>query len=628
MTQSNKTHRSERAGTLVHSTGPLAILATLSVGVMGTTMGGCVLSAMDGANGQDGSTGADDGADGGSDGGSGDTGESTTGGISDGCAEVQDKALAVLETHCAACHSAPASQGGFGFVTDRDKLILSGKVIPGSVDDSPLYARMASGSMPPTTSPSQPDDGELQAVAQWIEQCAPVPPEAECDDQEWISTSTMIDTMLSDITVEVDPSDRPFTRYLTLTHLHNVGVCDSELEEFRFGLSKAINSLSLDPLISKPEPIDAGRTIYRIDLRDYDWEAAQGVDKWEMLVDQSPYAFRMLDDDAEVLQGFAQTDVPFMPADWLVHDASEPPLYYDLVDIPTNLRQLEANLGIELERNILNGEVARAGFLSSGVSQNNRMFERHQMPFSPGGAYWLSYDFASNEGEQNLFAEPLDFDEDGGEVIFNLPNGLQAYVVAAANGDRLDEAPIQIVSDPLQPDKTVRAGISCMSCHTNGMQLKTDELRDYVATSLDFNDDVKEIVEDLYVDSDEMDSLLQLSNQTFNNAVAATWDGDTDIEPIFAVYAKWEAPVDLKRAAAELGVAPNALLSQLGQLDPTYAPLLNAVIDRDTFEAKFAESVCLLNLGEADDPACLFSDDPDIPDDSGDSGGTGDPTGI
>ncbi|MEM9460283.1 MAG: hypothetical protein AAGF11_39275 [Myxococcota bacterium] len=616
MTQSNRARRSERAGTLVQSTGSLAVLAWLFMGgSLAGSLGGCYASTAGTGDDSGGSTGTAGEAEGGSEG-EKDTAEETDGsgaegggdddGIFDECAEAQDKALAVLQNHCSGCHSSPASLGGFDFVTDRDKLILSGKIIPGSSEDSSVFARMASGSMPPATAPSQPTDDEVQAVANWIDQCVQVIDEPECvGDQPWISTSEMIDTMLNDISTQVSPADRPFTRYLTLTHLNNVGLCASQLDEFRFGLSKAINSLSLDPIIHRPRAIDANETIYRIDLRDYDWESAQGVDKWELLVDQNPYAFRLLDDDAEVLQDFTETEVPFMAADWLIHDASEPPLYYDMVDIPATLQQLEAQLGLDIDANIENREVQRAGFLSSGVSQNNRMFERHQLPSSPGGAFWLSYDFASNEGEQNLFAEPLEFDEDGGEVIFNLPNGLQAYVVADAAGNRLDEAPIAIVTDPLQPDKTVRAGISCMSCHTNGTQPKTDELREYVANSLEFDDNVKELVEELYVSTDEMNDLLALSDQTFNNAVAATWDGPgAGIEPIIAVYAKWEGPVDLDRAAAELGVQPDALLSQLGQLDPTYAPLLTGVIDRDTFEAKFAESICLLNLGVADDPAC------------------------
>ena len=60
---------------------------------------------------------------------------------------------------------------------------------------------------------------------------------------------------------------------------------------------------------------------------------------------------------------------------------------------------------------------------------NNRMVERHR---SIHGAYWKSYDFAGSVGAQNIFNHPLDFTHDGGEVIFNLPNGLQGYYLVNA----------------------------------------------------------------------------------------------------------------------------------------------------------------------------------------------------
>ena len=52
------------------------------------------------------------------------------------------------------------------------------------------------------------------------------------------------------------------------------------------------------------------------------------------------------------------------------------------------------------------------------------------------------------QSEQNIFAHPLDFSQDGGEIIFNLPNGLQAYLIVDREGVRIDAAPISIVSEP------------------------------------------------------------------------------------------------------------------------------------------------------------------------------------
>lgn len=293
-----------------------------------------------------------------------------------------------------------------------------------------------------------------------------------------------------------------------------------------------------------------------------------------------------------------------MAADWLIHDATEPPLYYDMVDIPETLQELEARLGINVQQNILDTEVDRAGFMSSGVSQSNRLYERHQLG-AGGSAYWVSYDFAGNSGRQDLFTNPLDFDADGGEMIYNLPNGMQAYVIATAEGIRIDEAPTGIVTDPLQSDGVVRAGISCMSCHDAGLKFKADELREHVLGSSDFDAEDKDLIRDLHPLNDDMKEFVDLGNGTFAGAMAALWDGaPPSEEPIIEVYAAFEANVSLELAAAELGLEPEKLLPKLGSLDPSYLRLVDGVIARETFEAKFAESVCRLNLGVNDDPAC------------------------
>ena len=112
-------------------------------------------------------------------------------------------------------------------------------------------------------------------------------------------------------------------------------------------------------------------------------------------------------------------------------------------------------------------------FNGSGVSQNNRLIERHKSPY---GSYWKSYDFGGNTGRQNLFEHPLgpgggsdSFQHDGGEIIFTLPNGLQGYLLVDAAGKRIDKGPTSIVSDPKRPDRAVTNGVSCMSCHYTGV---------------------------------------------------------------------------------------------------------------------------------------------------------------
>ena len=127
------------------------------------------------------------------------------------------------------------------------------------------------------------------------------------------------------------------------------------------------------------------------------------------------------------LQTQMKTDVPSVHIDWFLATASTPPLYHDLLSLPLTDRELETRLEVDVARNLINApgvRVLRAGFNNSGVSNNNRVVERHTSRY---GAYWKSYDFAGSVGAQNIFTHPLNFTYDGGEAIFNLPNGLQGY---------------------------------------------------------------------------------------------------------------------------------------------------------------------------------------------------------
>jgi serine/threonine-protein kinase len=134
----------------------------------------------------------------------------------------------------------------------------------------------------------------------------------------------------------------------------------------------------------------------------------------------------------------------------------------------------------------------RAGFAKSKVSQQaNRLIERHDTTY---GAYWKSYDFRAGGVNSRLTQYPLGpvfhgntynddlaFHQAGGEIIFNLPNGLQAYMLVNGKDERIDAGPIDVVSDSQKTSGTpaIVNGLSCIACHNKGMITEfTDEIRE------------------------------------------------------------------------------------------------------------------------------------------------------
>src|SRR5262249_1360116 len=163
--------------------------------------------------------------------------------------------------------------------------------------------------------------------------------------------------------------------------------------------------------------------------------------------------------------------------------------------------------------------------------------------------------FAGNNPGQNIFRDPLDLRADGGEIIFNLPNGLQAYFIVDRQGKRIDAAPVNIVRDRTNPDDpVVRNGRSCMGCHVTRMNVFRDEIsqtlraRSQALCNLDR-------AEALYPGQPELERLLELDNARFSQALGRTGSGTpkaTDGEPLSRLARKYESSLTVAQAAADL----------------------------------------------------------------------------
>jgi hypothetical protein len=529
--------------------------------------------------------------------------ESTSdGGAPADCAQIEIEALGMLQTYCAGCHKpGPNPPGGFDYVTDAERLVGEGKITPGDSAASPLFGRVDSKQMPPAAAAAFPSDEEIWTLKQWIDECVPQGGAAACEPDHRIGIDGMLAAIAADIADpnEVPQESRPFIRYLTLTQLYDAGLCDEELDVYRRGIAKTVNSLSNGTTIVVPKAIDADETIYRIDLRDYGWDE----DLWSDLVRESPYAIQFTREEAIDVQDFTEEQVPILRGDWLAAEGTAPPVYQLMLGLSgISLLDLQIDLGVNINANINDeivnntNNVARAGFLDSGVSENNRLIERHEIPGASNRALWISYDFGSNADAENIFAEPVNFQEAGSEVIFSLPNGLHAYLIVDALGTQLDEAPDNIVKDPSQPTGNVIEGRSCFGCHSSGMNLADDQIREHVDSSLEFDDDTKEAVENLHPEAAELQALLQADADNYAAALAQT-GADSGPEPIGAVFEWYELSVDLSTAAAEFGISPDELLIRLGGLAPDLQPLAYGTIKRNAFELNYAQAVCDLQLG-------------------------------
>nr|WP_276604970.1 c-type cytochrome domain-containing protein [Nannocystis sp. RBIL2] len=535
---------------------------------------------------------------------------------------------AILQTRCGSCHGEQGKEE-FSNITDLDAMMATGKIVPGDPANSLIYQRIVLGEMPP---PSQAgvSTEEMAVLGAWIGECSapgggrsPDPQsEPRCAPEAPVTMEQWLDMIHSDLS-KLDPNDRQFQRYISFIDVYNAGYCPAQLKTYRQALTKLLNSLSEKSKPAFPVEIAGSHdAIFRIDLRLFGWDA----DLWDKIACANPYSVDYGVNEAYPVAAAIQDALKneqgrkvtlfVQPGRSFMNIVARPPLYHEILRIPATLAELAAaKSGIDdLAANALAEQnnqaldlVARAGFYSSGVAEVNRIVERQEI--SSDGYFWHSFDFADRNGLRNIFAHPLDFQADGGEVIFSLPNGFQAYAIVNHLGQRLDKAPIEIVKDLDNEEDEIAVvnGISCMGCHVSGIIVRADEIRAHIMSNMeDYVSQSIVGVKNLYPEGNVMD-LQQTDSDSFMKAlekvqvpVVIEADDGGLIEPIrIADFAFLRVELTTALAAAEIGTSPEKLLS-IEQTVPDIALLYDGgALKREDFGDMFAPSVEALQIGDA-----------------------------
>jgi hypothetical protein len=527
------------------------------------------------------------------------------------------------------CHDAlgeDAAAGDVGFLLQFEKLIEDQIYIDKESPEDSYLLEIVPDTMPKSRmrdihGNGPLSDSELASFRKWVARGGP---SADYLKQNSRAVRPLIrrDQVVAAVTADLSQRtghDLRNSRYLTIDNLHNLDSVDSEqLELYRAAIVKMLNSLSWEPDVVQVEPIDEHETVYRIDLRQMGWTASQ----WDMITQHYPYAIKLRGGDAAAIYQATSSQLPILRADWFTFAATQPPLYHVLLGIPDHLGQLEKRLlGHRNARlnNIRRGKAVRAGFGDSGVSVNNRMIERHS---ASSGGYWISYDFGTNTGSANLFDFPLgpkgtwrddrfsqfEFDHDGGEVIFNLPNGFQAYGLFDAKGNRIDVGPTNIVHDDTMTGGAIINGVSCISCHDRGMKPESrrqlvglDRIRKTTSSNFRrFDEDTRMQIQELYPEGKVIADLMREDRQRFMRAMENAGVRETKDEPVRALFNRFIADLSLPSVAAELGMTDSELEQKLKSDSETrviLARLEDEGIKRQLFLGAYRKIVNLTGIG-------------------------------
>ncbi|MCA9051535.1 MAG: hypothetical protein KDA89_22510 [Planctomycetaceae bacterium] len=447
-------------------------------------------------------------------------------------------------------------------------------VVPGDLKASYMWLRVGvEKDMPPKKHlPDGMPADEIAVLKKWIEDGAPE--WRGSYERPFIGEEEVLNDIANHLFNSGESTSRKFIRYFSITHLYNnPSASDRDLNLYRAALSKSLNAMSRGSVIIVPEAVNEQATIYSVDLRKLGW---QDLLLWEEVVARYPYGLKPIDlkqrqyyDKISELYGPVAFDgFPYIRADWFVVTATRPPIYHKLLDIPATLQELYSRLKIDPEENFKIETAQRAGMFESGVSGQNRLVEYHN-----GGSFWISYDFKSDAGRANLALFPLgpkfdsnefnrfSFEHDGGEIIWELDNGMHGYMLVAGDGKRIDAGPVEIVFDKNNTSGSplIVNGISCMACHKAGMQPLVDDIRN--GHALRFNNQAAQKVERLYPPAEDMTRVLDENSEAFHSAlkkaIGPFFDADTNLlrlpGPVSFVATEYDKNLDIIAAARELG---------------------------------------------------------------------------
>lgn len=541
-------------------------------------------------------------------------------------AETARQAKAVLKKHCGACHN-----GSLAFDAGSVRDVVKKGYFVGGDPGASLGLQFVLGKvtgrsnkqMPPEPAPLIPDadravlqkwvaDGALDpGAAAATQPAAPAPkpgdPAPKIDGRREVTEVELLKAIARDLE-EANERDRPFLRYYSLANLYrSADVSDADLARYRLALDKLVNSLSWSPELAATKPLGPEKLLLRLDLRAVDWTP----EIWQRIVAANPYGYlpREASAQATAIRALSGASFPYVRVDWFAATASVPPLYHEILDLPDTVDALEQKLGVDVKGGVEQEKAIRAGRRQSGVSRNNRVAERHRSRF---GVYWKSYDFAGNVDRQNIFIDPINFREDGGEYIFSLPNGLQGYYIARADGRRLDAAPSEIVRDLDTPgkDPTIVNGLSCIGCHSQGMRTFPDQVRSHLETlqnqktAFDLDHALA-----LYKPQDVLQQAFRSDMERFQEAVKKlggdiTPPADEPVITLARYYLDNDGRMTPAQAAADVGLPLAEFQRRIGRSSRLQALGFSQLEDknggfkRDAWEEHFGAVVAEIRLGD------------------------------
>ena len=275
---------------------------------------------------------------------------------------------------------------------------------------------------------------------------------------------------------------------------------------------------------------------------------------------------------------------------------------------PKTLDQFLGLMQVETASPFEHGHIEdRSGVANSGTRLIATMPTRRRQDL------WITYD----SEELNKKTDPLENlakkgQFDASEVIGALPKSvaatgiighLQVYALANAAGNLQQKAPAAIVTDSTGTRGVeIRNAMSCIACHVEGLRpLKTNALKEFVRSGAESYTDYKtrEKIERFHLT--QLSTLIDRHNEDYAAILLAIngLTADANAKAFSEVIRRYDAPLTLEMAAAELGCSTRDLELAMGYAGPLPARIAQlahgGLVHRSTWETEYRTALGALN---------------------------------
>lgn len=305
---------------------------------------------------------------------------------------------------------------------------------------------------------------------------------------------------------------------------------------------------------------------------------------------------------AAELRAMTGSAAGILRADWFVAKASQPPHYYKLAAIPSDIGGWYKAIGIDTKTIVELQANRGANLFRREPTQKPGRISRYAGPL---GAVWQTFDGREDDPDKDPFRNPTFRGKfDAMETIAARPNGLLSYGLYDDKGQRQDAAPDDIAKDHSDPagDGRLVAMLSCVRCHTTeGYRGFSDDLTALANSGVDLHLSAKDAAQlaAFYGKQEQLAKEMRRDMEDYAAAVKLATAGKLTANQIPAALGKIVRDqqydtVNNAKAMRELGV--DTLAPLFGSTDVYLLAIATGhEVSRKQWEASFndARSLCI-----------------------------------